>query len=354
MKRYSAILALLLAAALLLGGCVQTNPAGPSSGTETTAATTVTTTVATGTGQETTTAPAATRPTTEPTDPGEWPGADVPYVVLGDNVPDFTDADGGETSYERYSDLDQQGRCGVAMACIGRDLMPTEERGSIGQVKPSGWQTVKYDFVDGKYLYNRCHLIGYQLSGENANVKNLITGTRYLNVEGMLPFENMVADYVKETGNHVLYRVTPLFVGRELVARGVRMEAWSVEDDGDGVCFDVFCFNVQPGVVIDYSTGSSREEKGGTVATTTTTTTKQTTTTTKKTTTTTKKTTTTTAATRATSAARKYVLNTSTKKFHLPGCRDVDKIIAENYREVTEERDELIRSGYSPCGHCKP
>ena len=138
--------------------------------------------------------------------------------------------------------------------------MPTEERGSIGSVKPSGWQTVKYDFVDGKYLYNRCHLLGYQLTGENANEQNLITGTRYLNVDGMLPFENMVADYVKETDNHVMYRVTPVFDGAELVARGVLMEAYSVEDGGDGVEFCVYCYNVQPGVKIDYATGDSEEE----------------------------------------------------------------------------------------------
>ena len=165
-----------------------------------------------------------------------------------------------EESYETYSPLDELGRCGVAQANIGLDLMPTEKRGSIGQVKPSGWQTVKYDIVDGKYLYNRCHLIGYQLSGENANRENLITGTRYMNVEGMLPFENMVADYVKETENHVLYRVTPVFEGSELVARGVQIEALSVEDNGDGICFNVFVFNVQPGIVIDYATGDSHLE----------------------------------------------------------------------------------------------
>jgi DNA-entry nuclease len=153
--------------------------------------------------------------------------------------------------------LDSLGRCGVAIACIGQDIMPVEERGSIGQVKPSGWHTVKYDIVDGKYLYNRCHLIGYQLTGENANEENLITGTRYLNIEGMLPFENMVADYVKETENHVLYRVTPIFDGENLVASGVQMEAWSVEDEGDGICFNVYCYNVQPGVVIDYATGKN-------------------------------------------------------------------------------------------------
>ena len=186
---------------------------------------------------------------------------DEPYTVVNDNIPTFTKDEITTESFEHYSDLDDLGRCGPASACIGIDLMPTEERGAIGQVKPSGWQTVKYDIVDGKYLFNRCHLIGYQLSGENANEKNLITGTRYLNVDGMLPFENQVADYVKETEYHVMYRVTPVFEGDNLVAAGVQMEAYSVEDAGDGVCFNIFAYNVQPGVVIDYATGESRLEE---------------------------------------------------------------------------------------------
>ena len=181
----------------------------------------------------------------------------TPYVVLNDNQPSFTEEDMTDVSYEFYSDLDELGRCGVTEACIGRDLMPTEKRGDISSVKPTGWVQNQYDFVDGKSLWNRCHLIGFQLAGENANECNLITGTRYLNVEGMLPFENLVADYVKETDNHVLYRVTPVFKGLELVARGVQMEAYSVEDSGDGVCFNVFCYNVQPGVEIDYATGDN-------------------------------------------------------------------------------------------------
>lgn len=186
-----------------------------------------------------------------------------PYVRLCDNQPTFTAEDMTETSFERYSDLDALGRCGTAYANIGQDLMPTEERGRIGQVKPTGWQTVKYDSVDGKYLYNRCHLIGYQLTAENANEKNLITGTRYMNVEGMLPFENMVADYIKETNGHVLYRVTPIFEGDNLLAKGVQMEAYSVEDDGEGVCFHVFVYNVQPGIHLDYETGESWQEEDG-------------------------------------------------------------------------------------------
>lgn len=183
--------------------------------------------------------------------------AGKPYVVINNNVPQFADTDLSTSSYEYYSELDSLGRCGVVYACIGRDLMPTEERGEIGSVKPTGWHTVKYEGIDGRYLYNRCHLIGYQLTGENANTKNLITGTRYLNVEGMLPFENMVADYVKETGNHVMYRVTPIFEGKNLLASGVQMEAKSVEDNGQGILFHIYCYNVQPEVTIDYATGES-------------------------------------------------------------------------------------------------
>ena len=181
-----------------------------------------------------------------------------PYVPINDNIPAFSDSDFTTTSFEHYSELDSLGRCGVAFANVGQDLMPTEERGSIGQVKPTGWHTVKYSHVEGQYLFNRCHLIGWQLTAENANKQNLITGTRYLNIEGMLPFENMVADYVKETGNHVLYRVTPVFEGSNLVASGVQIEAWSVEDDGEGICFNVYCYNVQPGVEIDYASGESQ------------------------------------------------------------------------------------------------
>lgn len=187
----------------------------------------------------------------------EFNGKDA-YVVLNNNNPNFTKEDMTTKSFEKYSKLDNLGRCGVAFANVGKDIMPTEERGAIGQVKPSGWQTIKYDIVDGKYLYNRCHLIGYQLTGENANKENLITGTRYLNIDGMLDFENDIADYVKKTGNHVLYRVTPIYQGNDLVCRGVQMEALSVEDNGKGIKFNVFAYNAQPGVEIDYSTGKSK------------------------------------------------------------------------------------------------
>lgn len=189
------------------------------------------------------------------TDVPEYNGE--PFVPVNGNVPFFTDKDLTTKSFESYSDLDKFDRCGVAYANVGRDLMPTEKRGKIGQVKPTGWHTVKYDIVKGKYLYNRCHLIGYQLTAENANKENLITGTRYLNIEGMLPFENMVTDYVKETNNHVLYRVTPLYDQDNLVASGVEMEALSVEDNGDGISYNVFVYNVQPGITINYKTGES-------------------------------------------------------------------------------------------------
>lgn len=248
------------------------------------------------------------------------------YVAVHDNVPYFTAADLTSEAYESYAPLDGYGRCGVAIACVGQELMPTEDRGSIGQVKPSGWQTVKYDNVDGKYLYNRCHLIGYQLTGENANTQNLITGTRALNMEGMLPFENMVADYVKETGNHVLYRVTPIFEGNNLVACGVLMEGYSVEDEGEGICYCVYAYNAQPGISIDYANGNSWETTADEVA-----------------------------GDENTAAAEEpqtYVLNTSSKKFHKPDCSSVAQM--KNPQEVSATRQGLIDQGYSPCGNCNP
>ena len=248
--------------------------------------------------------------------------AGEPYVVLHDNVPYFTEDDLTTESFEYYDELDAFNRCGVTIACVGQDLMPTEERGSIGQVKPTGWQTVKYENVDGKYLYNRCHLIGFQLTGENANERNLITGTRAMNVDGMLPFENMVADYVKETENHVLYRVTPIFVEEEMVARGVLMEAVSVEDDGEGVEFCVYAYNNQPGIVIDYATGESTlapEEEGTTAG-----------------------------------EELTYIINTSSQKFHLTDCSGVDTIKEENRSTFTGSRADAVAAGYEPCGRCKP
>lgn len=251
--------------------------------------------------------------------------SDQPYVVLNDNEPDFSEEEWTTESFETYSPLDSLGRCGVAYANIGVDLMPTEERGSIGQVKPTGWHTVRYDCVDGEYLYNRCHLIGYQLSGENANECNLITGTRYLNVEGMLPFENLVHDYVEETENHVLYRVTPIYEGDNLVASGVLMEAGSVEDEREGICFNVYVYNVQPGIGIDYATGASwAEGEQGEIQSS------------------------------PTPAGTAYVLNTNTKKFHLPTCASVEDMKPENRTDYTGSREALLDEGYSPCGQCKP
>jgi DNA-entry nuclease len=180
------------------------------------------------------------------------------YVIVNDNIPYFKEEEYTTTSFEKYSELDSLGRCGVASANISKDLMPTEKRGSIGMIKPSGWHTIKYDHIDGKYLYNRCHLIGYQLTGENANEKNLITCTRSMNAKGMLQFENMVTKYIKDTGNHVLYRVTPVFEGNNLVATGVEMEAYSVEDNGKGIKFNVFVYNIEDGIIIDYKTGDSK------------------------------------------------------------------------------------------------
>ena len=243
-----------------------------------------------------------------------WSGD--PYVVIDDNQPDFPEEDMTSVSFETYSELDTLGRCGVAYANVGQDLMPTEDRESISSVTPSGWINREYD---GEYLYNRCHLIGFQLTGENANEENLITGTRYMNVDGMLPFENLVADYVKETDNHVLYRVTPVFEGQNLVAGGVQMEAWSVEDAGDGVCFNVYVYNVQPGITIDYATGESWQE-----------------------------------GTEPADGDVTYILNTNSHKFHYPDCAGAASMSDANRQEYTGSREDLIARGYTPCGQCDP
>ena len=278
------------------------------------------------------------------------------YAAVNDNVPFFTEEELSSASYETYGELDPLGRCTVCVASVGQDLMPAEERGNIGAVKPTGWHTVKYDFVDGKYLYNRCHLIGYQLTGENANEKNLITGTRYLNIEGMLPFENMVADYVKETDQHVMYRVTPVFEGDNLLAAGVLMEGKSVEDNGEGVLFCVFAYNVQPGVSIDYATGESFAD--GTIVNDTSAQEEI-----KQSTSTsvqqeeTQQSADTSVSQQETSQSEEtqtYVLNTNTHKFHKPGCYSVEKIKPENYAEFTGTREEAIAYGYDPCKNCNP
>ena len=330
------------------------------------------------------------------------------YVELNDNVPSFSKNDMTTKAFEKYSELDDLGRCGAAYVNICRETMPTEERGNIGMIKPLGWQTVKYDNVDGKYLYNRCHLIGYQLTAENANEKNLITGTRYLNIEGMLPFENMVADYIDETDNHVLYRVTPIFKGDNLLASGVQMEAYSVEDKGKGVSFNVYCYNVQPGIEINYSDGTSRLADG-TIASITLNYSKYaltvgqsktlvastspesaaknvtwyssnnkvatvskngkvtavkagTATITAKTANglkatckvTVKAKSDTTVANNTSSGNITYVLNTNTKKFHLPSCSSVKDMKDKNKKEVSCSRDEVIDMGYVPCKRCNP
>lgn len=288
-----------------------------------------------------------------------------PYFTVNDNIPFFNESELADKSFESYSDLDDLGRCGVAYACIDKDIMPTEERGNIGSIKPSGWQTVKYDNVDGKYLYNRCHLISYQLSGENANEKNLITGTRYLNVDGMLPFENMTADYINETENHVLYRVTPIFDGDDLLASGVLLEGYSVEDKGEGICFNVFCYNVQPDIIINYANGDSKTALDNTTTTTAqittptspTTTTATTTTTTSTTTTvtiTTPTTTTVTTTQTTKSQGTTYILNTNTKKFHYPSCSSVKQMKESNKKEYTGDRADVISQGYNPCKRCHP
>ena len=208
-------------------------------------------------------APEEARPTTPIEDGVKIPVfSGEPYVAINGNIPFFREEEYTTESYEYFSDLDALGRCGMVMACIGQDLMPTEPRGDIGHIKPTGWQSVRYDIVDGGSLYNRCHLLGFQLTGENANRQNLITGTRFMNVEGMLPFEDMVADFIRETDEHVLYRVTPIYEKPEdLVAIGVVMEGWSVEDKGESICFCVFVYNSQPGIEIDYATGESRLKK---------------------------------------------------------------------------------------------
>lgn len=297
-RNHYPVAALLLLLALLFGGCSYVQS-----------------------GLDTQTVQENTQKSYESTDIPAYAGNS--FVILDDNKPAFSKQDRERTdAFETYSDLDELGRCGVAYANICKELMPTEERGAIGMVKPTGWHTVKYDNVEGKYLYNRCHLIGYQLAGENANEKNLITGTRYLNVTGMLKFEDQVADYVKATDHHVLYRVTPVFEGDNLVATGVEMEAYSVEDKGEGVSFHVFVYNIQPGIVIDYATGESWPDDSKT--------------------------------TENTEKGQNYVLNTNTHKFHTQNCESVRDIADSNKEVYTGYREDLINMGYEPCKRCKP
>lgn len=282
--------------------------------------TTTTTTTTTGVTTTTTTGKQTSSPVSIPAYSGQ------PYAILNNNEPSFSKAELTTTSYERYSSLDSLGRCGVCVASVGKDIMPTEDRESISSVTPTGWVQGKYPttVVPGEYIYNRSHLIGFQLTGENANEQNLITGTQYMNQRGMKPFEDMVADYVKETGNHVAYRATPYFEGNNLLASGVQLEAWSIEDNGDGICFNVYCYNVQPDVDINYATGSNKLAASASVTTTT----------------------------RDLSNVTVYVLNTKTKKFHLPDCSSAKKISAANYGESTLSYDELVAEGYAACKIC--
>ncbi len=270
---------------------------------------------------------------------GSFGAADIPtyngemYIVVNDNIPFFSESELTSDSFESYSNLDALGRCGAAIASIGQDIMPTEDRESISSVTPTGWVQASYDtaLVSGGYLYNRAHLIGFQLTGENANKENLITGTRAFNVDAMLLFENMVADYVKETDNHVYYRVTPIFDGNDLLAKGVLMEAQSVEDDGDGILFNVFCYNVQDGIAIDYATGKS--SLGLSIAASSTPA----------------------PSTNASGAIdASYVLNLNSKKIHMPDCRSVNDMSEANKLVTNENLATLHSQGYEDCKVCKP
>lgn len=260
-----------------------------------------------------------------------------PYAVINNNKPKFSKRELSlKDGYESYPNLDGLGRCKTVIAKVGPETMPTEERKGIGMIKPAGWHTVRYDnLISDKYLYNRCHLIGFQLAGENANENNLITGTRYLNVEGMLPFEDQVAEYVHSTGNHVVYKVAPVYKGNNLVASGVQMEAYSLEDKGRGVSFNVYCFNVQPGIVIDYATGDSRESGEKVSANKENESTKSS------------------AGDSDYNIKKEYVVNTNTGKYHNPSCRSVKSMKEKNKRVFKTNKKTLEQQGYEPCGNCQ-
>ncbi len=262
-----------------------------------------------------------------------------PYVKLNHNKPAFKTSQLIKRSYEKYGSLDSLGRCTTCIANVSRSTMPTAPRGSIGMIKPTGWHTIRYSFVDGKYLYNRCHLIGYQLTGENANSRNLITGTRYMNVDGMEPFESEIAQYVKSTGNHVLYRVTPVFKGSDLLAHGVHMESESVEDHGSGIKFNIYCYNVEPGTKLNYTNGNSRATNGesGTSGGSTATNTESST-----------------SGSTNDNARHYYVVNVNTGVFHLPSCSSAARTLPKNKRTMRVKRSLLISQGYRPCKICNP
>ena len=259
------------------------------------------------------------------------------YIILNNNIPNFSESDLTTTSFEEYAPLDDLGRCGVAYSNIGTDIMPTEKRESISSVKPSGWHSVKYDIVEGKYLYNRSHLIGYQLTAENANDRNLITGTRYFNATLMLPYENMVADYIKETNNHVLYRVTPVFEGNNLVATGVQMEAKSVEDNGESIEFNVFVYNVQPGITIDYATGDSALSGEEITNTSSSSNSNNTSNNSSNTT-----------SSNNTTSTEEIIIrgNSKSKIYHCPGQRDYENMADSDYLVNFNSEEEAISAGY--------
>ncbi|MCD8022764.1 MAG: DNA/RNA non-specific endonuclease [Lachnospiraceae bacterium] len=282
----------------------------------------------------------------------DWSGE--PYVEINGNIPDFPEEDLTEESFEYYSELDALGRCGVAYANLGQDLMPTEERGDISSIHPTGWQSVQYEGIDGEALYNRCHLIAYSLTAENANERNLITGTRYLNKEGMLPFEEMVAAYIDRTGNHVLYRVTPVFEGDNLVASGVQMEAMSVEDEGAGIQFNVYCYNVQPGIGIDYATGDNWLEDADALAASSAGTASDENMISNENAASDESVTSNENAASDGNASITYILNKNTMKFHLSSCESADEISAKNRLEYTGDREAVIAMGYEPCKRCNP
>ena len=273
-------------------------------------------------------------------------------VQINGNVPEFTESEITSISFESYGSHDKLGRCTAATACVGKDLMPTEERGSIGSVKPTGWKQNKYPGIVNSqppYLYNRCHLIGYQLTGENANEQNLITGTRYLNVDGMLPYENKVANYVESTGNHVMYRVTPIFTGNNLLCDGVKIEAYSVEDKGKGVSFNVFCYNVQPGVIINYADGSNALDENYVIPSS-----EQRSNSASAQDTAQPEAAVTGAGNTGSQSTTSYVANTNTKKFHYPSCSSVSDMKEKNKMYFDGTREELINMGYQPCKRCNP
>lgn len=345
-KRIVTVTVLLVLLTLIITGCNQTKNSAPDLSSSIAIESTTSAAISASTEIPSTEVPTTELSTTAPiTQAPIITLDDIPaysgnaYVEINGNEPFFSSEEYSTNSFESYSDLDKLGRCGVAFACVGTDIMPTEKRGAIGMVKPSGWHTVRYDdLISDKYLYNRCHLIAFELTGENANEKNLITGTRYMNIEGMLPFENKVHNYVESTSNHVMYRSTPIFAGNNLVANGVLIEGYSVEDNGSGISFNVYCYNVQPGIEIDYASGDSHISTSSSNS----------------------------EAVQQSESSKiesnadsgnhsdTYILNKNTKKFHYPSCSSVSDMKEKNKQEFTGSRNEVIAMGYTPCKRCNP